>query len=58
MQTVIAVVLIVVGLLIIIGIGYFVYNYLHHHPMRDTIYDLHNQLNMEQLHNISHSHIH
>jgi len=56
MQTVIAVVLIFVGLLIIFGIGYLVYMYLHHHPMRDTIHDLHNQMNMEHLHNVVHGH--
>lgn len=54
MQTVIVIALIIVGLLVIFGVGYLVYKYLHHHPMRDTIHDLHNHLNMEHIHNIHH----
>ena len=58
MQIAILIALIIVGLLVIFGIGYLVYNYLHHHPMRDTIQDLHNNLNMEHIHNINHGAYH
>lgn len=58
METVVIAVAVVVALLVLIGIGYLVYMYLQHHPMRDTIEDLHNQMYTENIHGMDHHSYH